>query len=490
MPRVGERAAHRGVARERVPARRRGWRTPPARRARAASAAISSSPRPCRTIRRTPATPCARRARRSASSVDQLLADELHAPVGARQRVEDGAVEDEGAQHLARRCAARGRAPRCRRRAGRGETRQAPSRALSMARSVPKGQYGRRTTRARAARNKMAACLAASINLTHQFLIAMPGMARRDFRRSVIYLCEHSEQGALGLVINKPIDINLKNLFEKVELSLRPRRPGRGARCSSAARCRPSAASCCTSRARGQRRAASRLHLDHDDPGRPRDDHLQGRAGGLVHRRRPAQGAGLARLLGWGAGQLEDELADNSWLTVEADPASSSTRRSSSATTRRWRCSGIEAWTCSPRGGARMSARRCRPSPYAPPLQPFLAFDFGTQAHRRGRRQPAAAHARTPQATIAAEGDARFRGDRRADRRMAARRAGGRRALPPRRRGARQHRARAHVRAPAARPLRPAGVRGRRALQHDRSAARRRAPTPTRPRPASSWSSS
>ena len=36
----------------------------------------------------------------------------------------------------------------------------------------------------------------------------------------MVYLCEHSDKGALGLVINKPIDINLKNLFDKVELPL------------------------------------------------------------------------------------------------------------------------------------------------------------------------------------------------------------------------------------------------------------------------------
>src|SRR5215470_5210442 len=58
------------------------------------------------------------------------------------------------------------------------------------------------------------------IDLTNQFLIAMPGMADDTFAGAVVYLCEHSEKGALGLVINKPIDIKLKNLFEKVELSL------------------------------------------------------------------------------------------------------------------------------------------------------------------------------------------------------------------------------------------------------------------------------
>jgi putative transcriptional regulator len=55
---------------------------------------------------------------------------------------------------------------------------------------------------------------------TNQFLIAMPSLREGSFAGTVIYLCEHTDQGALGLVINKPIDINLKNLFEKVELSL------------------------------------------------------------------------------------------------------------------------------------------------------------------------------------------------------------------------------------------------------------------------------
>ncbi|MGZ5236398.1 MAG: YqgE/AlgH family protein [Caldimonas sp.] len=58
------------------------------------------------------------------------------------------------------------------------------------------------------------------INLTNQFLLAMPGMVDEAFAGAVVYLCEHSEKGALGLVINKPIDITLKSLFEKVELSL------------------------------------------------------------------------------------------------------------------------------------------------------------------------------------------------------------------------------------------------------------------------------
>jgi putative transcriptional regulator len=47
----------------------------------------------------------------------------------------------------------------------------------------------------------------APINLTHHFLIAMPGLQDEAFSRSVVYLCEHSQNGALGLIINKPSDL-------------------------------------------------------------------------------------------------------------------------------------------------------------------------------------------------------------------------------------------------------------------------------------------
>ncbi|MHB8950738.1 MAG: YqgE/AlgH family protein, partial [Rhodoferax sp.] len=51
-------------------------------------------------------------------------------------------------------------------------------------------------------------------NLTNHFLIALPSLQDEIFSRSVVYVCEHSERGALGLVINKPCDIDLRRLFE------------------------------------------------------------------------------------------------------------------------------------------------------------------------------------------------------------------------------------------------------------------------------------
>ncbi|MBC7726823.1 MAG: YqgE/AlgH family protein [Microbacteriaceae bacterium] len=156
---------------------------------------------------------------------------------------------------------------------------------------------------------------AGRFNLTNQFLIAMPGMGDDTFSGAVIYLCEHTEQGALGLVINKPIDIKLKRLFEKVELPLEI-----------------------------ESLAEQPVYF-----GGP----VQTERGFVLHGRNPdampynstlsipgglemttskdvlealSNGHGPKRLLvtlgytGWAAGQLEDELGRNGWLTVDASP--------------------------------------------------------------------------------------------------------------------------------------------------------------------------
>jgi putative transcriptional regulator len=61
---------------------------------------------------------------------------------------------------------------------------------------------------------------APTFDLTAHFLIAMPGMEDETFSKSVVYLCEHSDRGALGIVINKPTELTLPKLFAKVDLPL------------------------------------------------------------------------------------------------------------------------------------------------------------------------------------------------------------------------------------------------------------------------------
>ena len=155
------------------------------------------------------------------------------------------------------------------------------------------------------------------VNFTNQFLIAMPGMTDDTFTGTVVYLCEHNEKGALGLVINKPIDIKLKNLFEKVELSLD----------------RPELAEAPVYF--GGPVQTERGFVLHEKLGEQAAGYSSTMSvpGGLEMTTSKdvlealSNGAGPKKILvtlgysGWQAGQLEDELGRNGWLTVDADPA-------------------------------------------------------------------------------------------------------------------------------------------------------------------------
>jgi len=59
-----------------------------------------------------------------------------------------------------------------------------------------------------------------SINLTDNFLIAMPALEDPYFSNSLVYVCEHNENGALGIIVNRPIDMNLAGLLEKIDIKL------------------------------------------------------------------------------------------------------------------------------------------------------------------------------------------------------------------------------------------------------------------------------
>ena len=59
------------------------------------------------------------------------------------------------------------------------------------------------------------------LNWSGHFLIAMPGMEDPGFARSVVYICEHTERGALGLCVNKPLGLTFSELFEQIKLPLK-----------------------------------------------------------------------------------------------------------------------------------------------------------------------------------------------------------------------------------------------------------------------------
>ena len=156
------------------------------------------------------------------------------------------------------------------------------------------------------------------INLTNQFLIAMPGMGDGTFAGSVVYLCEHTEKGALGLVINKPIDIKLKNLFEKVELTL-DREDLADAPVYFGGPVQTERGFVLHERLGGEAgeggHYSSSLQIAGGLEMTTSKDVLEA----LSH------GAGPKKVLvtlgysGWGAGQLEEEMSRNGWINVGAE---------------------------------------------------------------------------------------------------------------------------------------------------------------------------
>ncbi len=56
------------------------------------------------------------------------------------------------------------------------------------------------------------------MNLTNHFLIAMPALADPNFARTVTYLCAHNDEGAMGIVINRPLNLNLADVLDHMEI--------------------------------------------------------------------------------------------------------------------------------------------------------------------------------------------------------------------------------------------------------------------------------
>lgn len=147
--------------------------------------------------------------------------------------------------------------------------------------------------------------------LTDQFLIAMPTLADPNFAHTVTYICEHSADGALGIIINRPSDLTLAEVLAQLDLD------------GSAARARGAPVFV------GGPVLPERGFVLHE-PGGVWDSSLKVTAGISVTTSRDilaaiARGEGPRRMLvalgyaGWGAGQLEQELADNAWLSAPAD---------------------------------------------------------------------------------------------------------------------------------------------------------------------------
>ena len=151
------------------------------------------------------------------------------------------------------------------------------------------------------------------MDLTNQFLIAMPSLADPNFSRTVTYLCAHNEDGAMGIVINRPLDLNLGEVLDHMDIratdpSVQTKQVMQGGPV--------------------QRERGFVIH----QPSGDWDSvlHVCDEIGVATSRdilAAVAEGRGPSRSLialgyaGWGAGQLEREVLDNAWLSGPADTA-------------------------------------------------------------------------------------------------------------------------------------------------------------------------
>jgi len=148
------------------------------------------------------------------------------------------------------------------------------------------------------------------ISLANHFLIAMPSLADPNFARSVTLICEHSEEGAMGIVINRLTDLHLRDIFEQLDI-----KADKPATAESAVYL-------------GGPVQNNRGFVLHEPIGNWEStlsvtdtlgvstsrDILEA----IAHSRGPERFLVALGYAGWGAGQLEREITENSWLSAPA----------------------------------------------------------------------------------------------------------------------------------------------------------------------------
>ncbi|MDH5632274.1 MAG: YqgE/AlgH family protein [Gammaproteobacteria bacterium] len=148
-------------------------------------------------------------------------------------------------------------------------------------------------------------------SLANHFLIAMPGLADPNFSRTVTYICEHTPEGAMGLIINRPLDLSMAEIFEELEI-----RPDTDIDTRSPV-------------FQGGPVQHNRGFVLHEPPGdwdssmRITDSLAISTSKDIMeamaHNRGPRRNMLALGYAGWGPGQLEQEMAANAWLSGPAD---------------------------------------------------------------------------------------------------------------------------------------------------------------------------
>ncbi len=150
-----------------------------------------------------------------------------------------------------------------------------------------------------------------STNLSNNFLIAMPNLGDPNFHHTVTYLCQHSEEGALGIVINRPTQMKLGDIFGQMKID--PKKPNIAAT--------PVFFGGPVQPERGfvihesDRKWESTLKISDSIALTTSRDVLEAIAAGNG----PEKSLVALGYAGWGNGQLEQEMIDNAWLSAPAE---------------------------------------------------------------------------------------------------------------------------------------------------------------------------
>jgi len=156
-------------------------------------------------------------------------------------------------------------------------------------------------------------------DLSHHFLVAMPNLNDPNFKQSVVYVCEHNEEGAMGLIINKPLQINLGNVLRHLNIDID----------DHSTETHPVLMGGPVGQEHG--------FIVHNQPALLSDQAKQEIEAGeeeepelIISSSKDtlkfiAQGKGPSQFIitlgytGWQAGQLEEEIAENTWLVTPFD---------------------------------------------------------------------------------------------------------------------------------------------------------------------------
>jgi len=147
--------------------------------------------------------------------------------------------------------------------------------------------------------------------LKNQLLIAMPSLEDPNFSRTVTYICEHSEQGAMGIVLNRPTELSLADVLSHMEIEGDPGETGEQ-RVYLGGPVEEERGFVLHTRTEPW---DSTLAINDDISVTTSRDILEAMACG----KGPSHALVALGYAGWGAGQLERELQDNAWLSGPAD---------------------------------------------------------------------------------------------------------------------------------------------------------------------------